>query len=768
MGRGKKKGRLLTWLLSFIFALSMSAAWGSLLSRNQVFAADFSETTPKMKMYTRCQRIETAVTKKNLRCAGGTYETVSRFFDGVEESGARVEQACQVTWDLGEKRMLAGVRVLPDASGEPRDRNCCLGTRFLVSRDNRNFQEMAVLEPEGSGDLPAQWRELLAGGAGEFRYLRAELPAGAAFAEIQWLEYPDWHYSAGAEKGRADLRLVLQVYDVAEAVQGKLITAVYNGNGVLKGFYPVEKTFSPGGQQQEEVRIPGLVHEHGDSYRILVWEEDGTPALEQSLQYGYTNAGKEFSVPNVFSDHMLLQADKPLKVWGTAPAETTVEVTLENTLGGRVVREAKADGNAQWEADMGSFSAGGDYTLTVRAGAKKRVFRELTFGDVWLCIGQSNMDYYMLSGKDTEDYLNSEQGQREVDNPHIRLLNLWNKGIGGAGAPVEQLPLENGETAWSPMNRDAANYCSAVGYYFAQGIQQTYHVPVGILAVAVGDTEINRWIPRGAVYGGFASTDGGLYHNRMSPFENLQIRGILMYQGEADQYRTGLSTEVYRDAMAGLVDHCREIWGEEIPFYWAQLTRYKKDESLVREGQRLALERVKNKKNTGMIALIDLYGEYQEKTGSCREDIHPHQKKEVAERFLRLAKRDVYGEPGIAVSGPVYRSAKRVGEKLELSFDCVGALTVLPKERYADQVTDQLIAKNGLDTTKPQEFEVAGADGVFVKAQAELKGDKVLVWSPGVAVPVAARYAWGAYPEMPNLTDSTGLPAAAFSTEKLK
>lgn len=188
----------------------------------------------------------------------------------------------------------------------------------------------------------------------------------------------------------------------------------------------------------------------------------------------------------------------------------------------------------------------------------------------------------------------------------------------------------------------------------------------------------------------------------------------------------------------------------------------------MREGQRLALDRISSKKNAGLISLMDLYGEYEGGTGSCREDIHPHQKKEAAERFLRYAKRDVYGEPGIAVSGPVYQSMKTAGNKIELSFACTGNLSVMPKERYADKVTDRLIQQNGLDAAAPQEFEVAGADGVFVKAQAEIQGNRVLVWSDQVSNPVAARYAWGAYPEMPNLTDSSGLPALAFTTEKIK
>lgn len=771
MRRERGRRRLLAWVLSFILIAGAGGpavyAWdlGKLFQKEEP-GTDGAPSV--LKMYTRCEKIDAEITEKTLSCPKGTYEMVRKLFDGDEATGNASEKPVSVTLDLGETRMLAGVRVLPDAAGDDNARSRCIGARFYASRDNKSFQEVAVLEPLDSGGCPAQWRELLASGAGEYRYLKAELPAGAAFAEIAWLEYPDWSYAQSREKGKSDLNLKLQAYDAPEELEARLVTAVYNCNGVLKGFYPAAQSFAPNTQTQVDIQLPGIVHELGDSYRVAVWEADGTPALEQPLQYRYSGAASDFYVPNVFSDHMLLQADKPLRVWGKAPAMSLVEVTLENTRGGQVVRETRVEKDSDWEVDMGSFSAGGQYTLTVRAGTEKRVFEDIVFGDVWLCVGQSNMDYYMLGGKDTEEYLDSEQGRREVNNPNIRLLNLWNKGVGGAGAAVNQLPLGSQETVWAPMDRDAANYCSAVGYYFAQGVQQEYNVPVGLLSVAVGDTEINRWIPWGDTYGSFTSTDGGLYFNRVAPFEKLQIRGILMYQGEADQYRTHLTAGEYRDAMAGLVDHYRDIWGAEIPFYWAQLTRYNRDESQVREGQRLALDRISSKKNAGLISLMDLYGEYEGGTGSCREDIHPHQKKEAAERFLRYAKRDVYGEPGIAVSGPVYQSMKTAGNKIELSFACTGNLSVMPKERYADKVTDRLIQQNGLDAAAPQEFEVAGADGVFVKAQAEIQGNRVLVWSDQVSNPVAARYAWGAYPEMPNLTDSSGLPALAFTTEKIK
>ncbi len=129
----------------------------------------------------------------------------------------------------------------------------------------------------------------------------------------------------------------------------------------------------------------------------------------------------------------------------------------------------------------------------------------------------------------------------------------------------------------------------------------------------------------------------------------------------------------------------------------------------MREGQRIALSKVSEKKNTGMITLIDIVGNYNGDTGSCREDIHPWGKKLVAERFAALAKRDCYGGDE-NVSGPMYKSAKREGNKMVITFDCTGSLSVLPKESYADRTTDELIKKDNIDTSVPHEFELAGAD----------------------------------------------------------
>lgn len=717
-----------------------------------------------IRMQAMVERIPMEVHSKNL----WTNDVDSaKLFDGDETTrGGDASELVGATIDLGSLHRIAGVRFLPDANGEE-FASRCLGTRFLVAKSDGVFRHVATVEAKDGGGYTAQWKEILFDSAGEYRFLRVEIPAGAYFKEIEWLEYTNWNYQQNLESGKQDMSMEFQVNEVQKDVEAVILTAVYDAAGNMTHLIKTEEYFPKAQDKRLRLLVPGVSGQGNEKYRIMVWDKDGTPAIPNPLQYQNGACAPNFSLPNLFSDNMLLQSDKPVTIWGKGAAGQQVTITLREKKGAVVTKQTTIKNDFTWEVSLGSFPKGGEYQLTAECGRNKIEYNNITFGDVWLCIGQSNMDYFLVMGKDTENYLNSKAGKAEANNPNIRLVNLWSKGIGGSGDVVENLPLVHGENAWSVMKPDVAAYCTAVGYFFAQELEKKYDIPIGILNAAVGDTEINRWLPRGGVYGSFTSTDGGLYYNRVEPFRKLQIRGILMYQGEADQYRTELTTGEYRDAMAGLVDHYRGIWGADIPFYWAQLTRYKEDESAIREGQRLALSKIKNQNNIGIISLIDLYGEYEPGIGNCREDIHPHQKREVADRFLRYAKRDVYGED-IPVSGPIYRSLKVIGRKLELTFDATGDLAVLPQKQYVDKIGEKKIKDSKVNVSVPQAFEIAGKDGVYHPAKATMQGNKVILESTKVKAPVSARYAWGAYPEFPNLTDETGLPALTFSTETVK
>lgn len=748
--------RFLSLTLSFIFVVLI---FGFRSSDTAVFA---ETQVPQIKMYAKCEPIEINTNKKNLYSDGIGYEKLTALYDLNTATVFEKDHATAVILDLEKAHMLGGVRVTAAKCSKAADKSRCNGTTFYVSNDKKVFHKAAELSGVNAADDNAETKELMFGGAGEYRYVKVLIPPKARISQIELLEYPEWKFKKSSG-GKYDMQLKLYAYDVQKSMNARVVAAVYNSAGILKNFSSMEHGFEKGIQQDVEIQLSGLKRDLGDTYRIMIWDENGGRVLKDTLVYRDNGASAVFSIADVFADNMVIQADKPLKIWGKAPTKSEIEINLENIRGGVVNQTVKVNEGSDWEAELGSFSAGGNYRLTVSCGREVKVYSNITFGDVWLLAGQSNMEYYMYCGKDTTNYLKSKIGKAESDNQNIRFLNLLNRDIEGAGAPMENIPTADSGN-WTVMTNDSAGYCSAIGYYFAKKINRNYDIPVGLICAAVGDTEIARWLPHGS-YGNFESNDGGLFYNRISPISKMQIRGILMYQGEADEYRTHLTTVEYRDAMSGLVDLYRETWGEELPFYWAQLTRYNKDESNVRDGQRLARYHVKNQSNTGVISLIDVYGEYNSKIGSCRDDIHPHQKEVAAERFFLFAARDVYGAKDIAVSGPEYKEMRIIDNKIELTFDCTGSLAIMPQEKYLDLSAKKTIKKNKIDVSVPCEFEVAGQDGMYKRADAKIQGNKIILQSKEVKNPISARYAWGGYPEAPNLTDATGLPALSFCTE---
>lgn len=712
---------------------------------------------PAVKMYMPMGQLEPdgGVSMTNTTVTKGAEVEAQKLFDGDTAQAASYDKDMSVTVDMGREALLTQI-VYYAAQIDRKNGNNCLGTRFFASKDNKNYVELAVIEdtvPPENGRY-----EINFGGYGEYRYLRVNIPARSNISEIEWMTTECFSVDKQAD-GNAEVRLSVSVYGVTRDMEATVLGMAYNKNGVMKKAAVTKKKFEKEKESDFNIAISGITADEGDSYRVVVFDENGASPISAPLVYRIDGASKNLQTSPLFGSDMILQADKPAVVTGKAPRGCSVTVELEGKSGGGVKQSAVTDSDGNWKVNMGSFSAGGSYTMTIKGDSNVIKYKNITFGDVWLCTGQSNMDYYMMGGNDTIAELNNSEN---IENENIRVLNFWNKGIEGAASPVDNPPADG--VSWHTASSDTVSYCSAVGYYFARNIQEKTRRPVGIINVAVGDTEINRWISQGLKCGSFTSTDGDLYNNRIYPLSGLSLKGIILYQGEADQYRTHLSAEQYSDAMAGLVDSYRKTWGSDLPFYWAQLARYKVDESDVREGQRLALDKVAVKKNTGMVVLNDIVGNYDGGKGSCRDDIHPWDKKTVAERFARYALRDCYGED-VAVSGPRFVETKRSGNKMIVTFDCSGGLTVMPKNRYADKQTDEKIKKENIDTSVPMEFEIAGGDRKFEKASAVIDGNNVILTSANVKAPVYVRYAWGAYPEMPNLTDSTGLPTATFTTE---
>lgn len=708
-----------------------------------------------------------ALSPKVLSSSGSVNpEAALSLYDG--DPSTRITKAGgSVTLDAGSLKALSYIGYTPDTSSQEAA-DSCVGTKFSASKDNKSFVELGTINPDVNGDLNPERHTILFSGYGLYRYFKVDFSPGASLGEVEWM--CDDGIVCSEEKNRAETKTAtsfnLTAFDATAEFDGRIFMAVYSRDNIIKHCEVRDYAFTPSGFY--DLKFEKLSLENGDRVMISGYDtKTMNGILPTPLRYEYTEASSSLSMANIYSDNMMFQADTDLIISGKAPSGARVKAEIENNDTGELYAGSDVSENlSDWEIDFGAFPNGGRYTMRVFCGDEKLEFENITFGDVWVFAGQSNMEFYLCGEDEEAKYLKTAQGQKEAENSNIRMVNLYNIGLTGAAGEVENVPLNDWNDYWAELTPDRANYLSAIAYYFAQGIYERYGRNVGIISVAVGDTEINKWYPYGESFGTFTGTDGCLYNNRIYPFTKQKIKGILWYQGEADMYRTNMKADLYADAMAGLIDSYRKKWGDsELPFYYAQLARYGvKDESEIREGQRVALQRVKNTENVGMISLLDIIGTYEQGDGCARTDIHPWQKRVVAERFLSRVGHDLYGDTSLHSGGPVYKSMEVFDDRIELTFRHTGSLKVMDKSQYADSVCEKKISDSMTDTSELKEFYISDREGKFYPASAKIENDKVTVYSDSVMYPKNVMYAWGAYPEMPNLTDDTGLPAATFNT----
>lgn len=719
----------------------------------------------KIKLYSE---VSNAVKPENinsstLKCDIGTINdsaNVSLLYDGDPNTYSLNGENKAITLDAGEIKTISYIRYIPNITTQDLA-NTCVGTKFLASKDNKNFVELGIVNPDVNGNLNLDWHMLEFSGYGEYRYFRLELSPLASFGEIEWV------CDNGVKidnKGNTSFDLV--AFDSLENFDGYVTLLIYNKNKVLKHTERLDISFTMG--EYTPIIFPNKKVQIGDHIRINTYDKRTMEsAIDIPLDYRFTEASSDLKMSNIYSDNMMFQADEYLIISGKAPNKSIVSASLKNIDTGEVyTANNKVDNLSDWEINLGVFDNGGNYELTVLADNQELTFKNITFGDVWVFAGQSNMEFYLCGEDKGEDLLKTKAGKIQSTTNEIRVMNMYNVGTFGAASEIEQVPLNDWNEYWTELTTDRASYLSAISYYFSQELNKRYDRNVGIISVAVGDTEINKWYPYGEVNNTFIGDDGSLYNNRIYPLTKLKIKGILWYQGEADQYRTDLTAERYSDAMSGLINSYREKWNKsDLPFYYAQLTRYGvKDTSEIREGQRFAFQKVNNQNNLGLISLLDIIGAKDQGMGSARTDIHPWQKDIVAERFINYVGHDLYDDTKATTTGPIYQSKEIVGNTVILNFKHTGKLKIMESSQYADSLCEENILKSGTDVNELHEFWISDSSGRFFPANAEIKNDQVIVWSDVVINPTDVIYAWGEYPEMPNLTDDTGLPTYTFNT----
>ncbi len=471
----------------------------------------------------------------------------------------------------------------------------------------------------------------------------------------------------------------------------------------------------------------------------------------------------EVRLPAMFSDNMVLQQGMPVPVWGWANDGEVVTIKFR---GQKVTVTAK---NLAWEAMLKPLRAGGPDIFTVSTRDNTLEFTNVLVGEVWLCSGQSNMEFPLKNSFESDCDIAS------ATNAQIRLFNV----------PKNRLdsPTTRIKSAWETLSPGSVQGFSAVAFYFGRDLQQARKVPVGLIGTYWGGTPAESWMDRAAleirprfqteILDTFAAAmkswraqmdkfeqekaaaqkDGTrfekrppwqpwggyeLYNGMVAPLVPYAARGAIWYQGESNAGRA----EQYRTLFADMIRCWRRNWNEpDLTFLCVQLAPFKaikpepgeSDWAELREAQLLATQVLPK---VGMAVITDVGDE---------KDIHPRKKAPVGAR-LALAARAIAYEEKIEFSGPLYKSLQVDGNRAVLSFDHVGK---------------GLVARDG----ELKGFAVCGDDRKWVWAHAEIqKNNTVAVSSPEVARPVAVRFGWADFPVV-NLWNADGLPATPFRTD---
>lgn len=520
----------------------------------------------------------------------------------------------------------------------------------------------------------------------------------------------------------------------------------------------------------------------------------------------------EVKVPAIFGDNMVVQRSVAFPVWGWADPGEEVYVHFEQKTSDGKREEGKAvraDKDGKWLVRIGPFEPGDVGVLTIKGKEAKKdakgktpppnqvVCRNVLVGEVWICSGQSNMQWEMYRST-----LDPERNISEANHPKIRLYQVPRK---TTLTPQTNIDAPKGglrkgkveiQTRWTECSPASVPDFSAVAYFFGRHLHQNLNVPIGLIDTSFGGTPAEAWTSREALLkeeplkyyvdnletarktydpekaraayeqalakwkiaaedakknnkpipkqpalagppGTGAGTPSGLYNAMIAPLVPYAIKGAIWYQGESN---AGRAYE-YRTLFPTMIQDWRNQWKQgDFPFLFVQLAPYWDGDS---DGVRYAelrdaqLHTTKAVKNTAMAVITDFGDE---------KDIHPKQKEPVGVRLALAARALAYGEK-LQYSGPVYKSKKVDGNKVILSFDQVGGGLMTKGE--GEKLTG---------------FTIAGDDGQFVEADAKIEGDGVVVSSPKVEKPKDVRYGWKNFMTV-NLFNKEGLPASPFRTD---
>jgi len=499
-------------------------------------------------------------------------------------------------------------------------------------------------------------------------------------------------------------------------------------------------------------------------------------------------------LPAIFGDHMVLQRDMKVPVWGWADPHESVTVTA-----GAIKATSTAGADGIWSVNLVGLKASDQPIDLVVTGKNTVTFHDVLVGDVWLCSGQSNMGFGLREAH------NASEEIPKADFPTLRRFAV-------AGKMIRE-PQSDCIGKWELTTPKNAGACSAVSYFFGKEILKDQKVPVGMIISSKAGTQVELWIsaealksnPALSIYvkklekyleslqeltqqyqtdilpkwqkehddwlaqGGKSSKPSKpepkrpqdpetvvvptvLFNGMIAPLVRYAIKGVIWYQGEGN---VG-SAALYQTLFPVLIQDWRARWGEgDFPFIWVQLAnrlpREPEPTQTVDGWHALREAQLKTLKlpNTAQVVTVDI-GE--------ADTSHPLDKLDVGLRLSLAARHIAYGE-NLVYSGPVYDSFKVEGNQIRVKFKEIGSGLII-----GTAPPIRLGVPPGQPAAELKGFSIAGADQKFVWATAKIDGDCVIVSSPEVKDPKAVRYGWANNPEV-NLYNKENLPASPFRTD---
>jgi sialate O-acetylesterase len=464
---------------------------------------------------------------------------------------------------------------------------------------------------------------------------------------------------------------------------------------------------------------------------------------------------KRLVVNSILASNMVVQQNKPFKVWGYSAAGETVSISADWMKAPiRVIADVE-------NKFLGIIPVPpvkkGDFTkhkVTVTSGNESIVLDNVLIGETWICSGQSNMQFGM---KETID---SAIEIPAANYPNIRLFN--------ASLNFSNDPIDRIKGNWKECTPATVKNFSAVAYHFGRELYNTLNVPVGIIFTGIGASAAQAFVPRDVLAAdplldivylqpylrsprSKEKMDAGfsfekvtrpflLYNALIHPFTNLSIKGFTWYQGESNR----MERESYTRVTQAMIESWRINFGQgNLPFYYVQVAPfwYDKPDSTLADYAffREAQENISLLSNTSMVLTMDV--------GEAR-DLHPKNKKPVGVRLAKTALNRDYGMLNVSYKGPHYE------------------YVIFDKKKAVIHFQPQTV-KGGLSTNDggaPKFFTVAGEDKVFYPATAEIVGNEVVVTSSRVKKPVVVTYAFTNF-AVTNLQNKEALPAAPFRTD---